>query len=171
MNESAASDPLRSLYVDHHGWLQSWLRRKTGCSEQAADLAQDTFVRVLRTGGSLEPIRTPRAYLTRIAGALVIDHWRRRELERAYLEALANLPEPQAPSPEQRWLILEALLRIEAMLRELKPRTRQAFLLAQLEGLKCPQIAERLGVSLATVERDIAKALKHCYVLRFEDGA
>ncbi|WZB75780.1 sigma factor [Achromobacter insuavis] len=38
---------LKTLYAEHHGWLRSWLRRKLGCPEQAADLAQDTFLRVL----------------------------------------------------------------------------------------------------------------------------
>ena len=46
---------------------------------------------------------------------------------------------------------------------------REAFLLAQLDGLTCPQIAQRLGVSKATVERDLAKALHACYRLRYAD--
>ena len=46
---------------------------------------------------------------------------------------------------------------------------REAFLLAQLDGLTCAQIALRLGVSKATVERDLAKALHACYRLRYEE--
>jgi RNA polymerase sigma-70 factor (ECF subfamily) len=45
---------------------------------------------------------------------------------------------------------------------------RQAFLLAQCEGMPYQQIAETLGVSLRSVERYIADALFHCYVLRYE---
>lgn len=99
---------------------------------------------------------------------MVIDHWRRRELERAWLETLASLPEPEAPAPETRLIFLEALIEIDRLLDSLKPRVRTAFLLAQLDGLTCPQIAERLGVSLSTVERYITKALYSCYTLRFE---
>ncbi|WP_312155700.1 sigma factor, partial [Pseudomonas sp.] len=39
--------PLEVLYGTHRGWLHGWLRRSLGCSQQAADLAQDTFVRLL----------------------------------------------------------------------------------------------------------------------------
>ncbi|MFR0690385.1 sigma factor [Enterobacterales bacterium AE_CKDN230030158-1A_HGKHYDSX7] len=51
------------LYQHHHGWLQGWLRRRLGCQEQAADLAQDTFTRLLGSRRVLEA-REPRAYLT-----------------------------------------------------------------------------------------------------------
>ncbi|HCC62425.1 MAG TPA: RNA polymerase subunit sigma, partial [Pseudomonas sp.] len=51
------------LYVDHQGWLNGWLRRQLGCSQRAADLAQDTFVRVLSKDQGLDATREPRAYL------------------------------------------------------------------------------------------------------------
>lgn len=52
---------LTALYSDHHSWLQGWLRKKLGCSQHAADLAQDAFVRVLLLA---EPhnIQEPRAF-------------------------------------------------------------------------------------------------------------
>jgi RNA polymerase sigma factor (sigma-70 family) len=156
-----------TLYGDHHGWLQGWLRKKLGNAFDAADLAQDVFMRLLVRKVSLDLIE-PRAYLSTIARGLVVEHWRRRELELAWLETLAQLPEAEAPSPESRLVFLETLIAIDRMLDQLKPAVRQAFLLAQLEGLTCPQIAERIGVSLATVERYIAAALRHCYALRFE---
>src|SRR6218665_1313956 len=95
------SDSVESLYTHHHGWLQGWLRRRLGDSWDAADVAQDVFMRLLtrRAPAAAMDLRTPRAYLSTIAHGLVVDHWRRRELERAWLETLAQLPEPQAPSP------------------------------------------------------------------------
>ena len=44
------SNPVEVLYNDHHHWLTGWLRRKLGCPDNAADLAQDTFIRVLSAG-------------------------------------------------------------------------------------------------------------------------
>ncbi|SUV69973.1 RNA polymerase sigma factor [Bordetella avium] len=157
---------VETLYADHHGWLQSWMRRQLGNSFEAADLAHDVFLRLLRRPAAIET-REPRAYLSAIARGLLIDHWRRRELERAWLEALAHTPEALAPSPETRMLVLEALIKIDQMLDTLKPKVRQAFLWAQLEGMRCPQIAQRLGVSLATAERYVAAGLRHCYACRF----
>jgi RNA polymerase sigma-70 factor (ECF subfamily) len=165
--ESALQQEVRSLYSDHHGWLQGWLRRRLGNAFDAADLAHDVFIRLL---ARREPVamKEPRAYLSSVARGLVIDHWRRRELEQAWLETLAQMPEATAPSPEQRLLILEALVEIDRMLDTLKPAVRTAFLLAQFDGRSCREIGERLGVSLATAERYVAKALRACYAFRFE---
>ena len=163
-----SNDSVHTLYSNHHGWLHSWLRSKLGNAADAADLAQDTFVRLLQRRESLE-LSAPRAFLRTVARGLVIDHWRREELHRAYLEALAHLPEAQTPSPETRELLLELLERIARMLDGLKPKVRRAFLLAQCEGLSHKQIAEHMGISLRSVERHVADALYHCYLLRYED--
>ncbi|MDG9853867.1 sigma-70 family RNA polymerase sigma factor [Pseudomonas nitroreducens] len=149
------------LYRDHHGWLRGWLRQRLNDSADAADLAQDTFVRVLMAK-SAGVIREPRHYLQTIARGLVIDLYRRRSLERAYLEALALLPEAVQPSLEEQALLLEALTEIDRMLDGLGQKTRQAFILSQLEGLTYSQIAERLGISIRTVNKYMTKAMEHC---------
>ncbi|UQY36759.1 sigma-70 family RNA polymerase sigma factor [Pseudomonas fulva] len=159
--------PLDVLYGTHHRWLNGWLRRSLGCSQQAADLAQDTFVRLLMRGKPISD-HAPRALLVRVARGLVIDHWRRDALERAYLDALAQLPEASYPSPEVRHEALECLERIAGLLDGLKPAIREAFLLYQLGGLTHRQIAEQLGISSRTVERHVASALLHCYRGCFE---
>lgn len=155
---------VQTLYRNHHGWLHAWLRRKLGCTYQAADLAHDTFVRVL---GKAEPVTAsePRAYLATIAHGLVVDLRRRRALERAYLETLAGLPEPCLPSLEERAVLLEALVAIDTMLDGMRPAVRQAFILSQLDGLTYAQIAVRLNVSVRTVNNYMIKALEHCYAL------
>ncbi|HVI50640.1 MAG TPA: sigma-70 family RNA polymerase sigma factor [Candidatus Sulfotelmatobacter sp.] len=157
---------IQALYVDHHTWLYGWLRRKLGNACDAADLAQDTFLRLMVSRclqGHLG--REPRALLTHIARGLVVDHWRRQDVERAYLEALAQMPPAEVPSPEARLAILEALYHIETMLRSLPVRTRQIFLLAQLDGLTYREIAERQGTSLITVKRHMRTAFTACLAL------
>ncbi|MNG17855.1 putative RNA polymerase sigma factor FecI [compost metagenome] len=67
--------------------------------------------------------------------------------------------------------MLELLERIAQMLDGLKPKVRRAFLLAQCEGLSHKEIAEQMGVSLRSVERYVADALYHCYLLRYESEA
>ncbi|MES2024067.1 MAG: sigma-70 family RNA polymerase sigma factor [Pseudomonadota bacterium] len=161
---SSLQQQVHTLYADHHGWLYGWLRKKLGCGHQAADLAQDTFVRVLLKRESPD-VRAPRAYLGTIAKGLVADFFRRQDLERNYLDVLASLPEPEVPSPETRAILLEALLAIDAMLDGMKPIVRQAFLLSQLEGLTYEQIAQQLGVTKRTVSNYMCTAIEHCYLL------
>lgn len=158
---------VQALYSRHHGWLNTWLRNRLGNAADAADLAQDTFVRLLQRTERLE-LKAPRAFLRTVAQGLVIDHWRRAEIERAYLETIAHLPEAETPGAEAQALILELLEAIASMLEGLKPKVRRAFLLAQCEGLTYKQIAEQMGISLRSVERYVADALYHCYVLRYE---
>lgn len=155
------------LYVEHHGWLQGWLRHRLNNAADAADLAHDTFLRVLQRRQAPSLLQ-PRAYLRTIARGLVVDLWRHRDIEQAWLETLAGIPEAQVPSPEVSALAIEALVSIDRLLDTLPVRMRTVFLMAQLDGLPCPRIAEQMGVSLSTVERDLAKALRHCYHLTFE---
>lgn len=166
MPDRPPSRSVETLYGEHHGWLLGWLRRKLGHPGDAADLAQDTFLRVLGRQRDVDEVREPRAWLTTIAHGLVVDHVRRRTLERACLEAIAALPEPQAPSPETQMLLVEALVRIDAMLDGLPAKARSAFLLSRLDGLGYAEIAQRLNVSLSSVEKYMAMAIRHCLALR-----
>ena len=112
-----------------------------------------------------DTLNEPRHYLATIARGLVIDLYRRRSLEQAYLEALALRPEIHAPSPETRVLILDSLLAIDRLLDGLGVRTRAIFLAVQLDGLTYEKAAERVGVSVSTVRKHLARALMHCLLL------
>lgn len=163
--DHALQRSMTALYESHNLWLTGWLSKKLGCRTDATDLAHDTFLRVL-SKQNLQDIVEPRAYLTTIAHGLMVNHLRRRDLERAYLAELALLDEREMPSAETRLIMLEALVRIDAMLDGLAPKVRQAFLLHQLESLKHAEIAERLAVSVSSVRQYIAKALLHCMLLQ-----
>lgn len=168
--DTASHRDITTLYVDHHRWLQGWLRRKLGNAFDAADLAQDTFIRLLNApageaGQAAGGLREPRAYLATVARRLLINHLRRQSLEQAYLSALAALPEPQAPSPEQQLAILQALQEIDAMLDGLPPKVRAVFVLSQIDGLTYAAIADELGMGLRSVKRYMALAMAECILL------
>ncbi|MFN3986039.1 MAG: sigma-70 family RNA polymerase sigma factor [Rhodocyclaceae bacterium] len=164
MSLIARPDPLDTFYRDHHGWLRGWLRKKLNCSHQAADIAQDTFVRLL-VSERLPQAEHARAYLTCIAKGLMVDQFRRRRLEQAYLEALAQVPEAHAPSPETRALVVETLIGIDTALHRLPRPVRETFLLSQFDGLTYAAIAERLGIAQATVRKYMLKATLACYAV------
>ena len=156
------SNTVEVLYNDHHHWLTGWLRRKLGCPENAADLAQDTFIRVL-SAREAPTLIEPRAFLTTVAKRVLFNFYRRQDLERAYLEALAQMPEHVAPSEEDRAIILQTLLELDQLLDGLPKQVKRAFLLAQLDGLTYAQIGAQLGISIATVKRHLTKAAMRCY--------
>lgn len=154
---------VEALYSGHHGWLYAKLHKRLGNALDAADLVQDTFTRILASNVSV--FDEPRAYLSCVAGGILANWCQRKSLERAYLAALEHLPAPQAPSPETRFLVLETLHEIDAMLDSLPPLVRRTFLLSQLTGMKYEDIAEQIGVSLITVKRYMKQAFLQCLTL------
>ncbi|WDY56026.1 sigma-70 family RNA polymerase sigma factor [Pseudomonas sp. PSKL.D1] len=170
---TSSSCGIAHLYGNHHGWLVNWLRARLRCSQQAADLAQDTFIRVLladRSQPLISELREPRHFLVTMARRVMIDSFRRRALEQAYLDLLAEQPEQYAISPEERWVLVETLQALDAMLDGLGSKVKQAFLLSQLRGLGYKAIAEQMGVSVSSVTKYIARATEHCLLFALEHG-
>ncbi|KLO59431.1 RNA polymerase sigma factor [Delftia tsuruhatensis] len=160
-----------TLYSDHHGWLLGWLRKRLGNAFDAADLTQDTYVRLLgRSGAEIQAIREPRALLMTIAQGLAANLCRKRCVEQAYLDALALMPEAVAQSPEHRAIVLQTLVEVDRLLALLPLPVRQAFLLSQIDGMRQADIAAELGLSVPTVRRHIARAVVQVCFLD-DDGA
>ncbi|WP_110973275.1 sigma-70 family RNA polymerase sigma factor [Pseudomonas huaxiensis] len=155
---------VETLYREHHGWLRGWLRQRLNNQADAADLAHDTFIRVM-LARSAESLREPRHYLATVARGMLIDLYRRRSLEQAWLQALAAQPEQYAPSAETRAMVIECLLAVDRLLDGLGARTRAVFLAVQIDGLSYEKAAERVGVSVSTVRKHLAKAMLHCLLL------
>ncbi|MFK0035814.1 sigma-70 family RNA polymerase sigma factor [Pseudomonas monteilii] len=164
----SAHEPVDALYRDHHAWLLNWLQRRQPHGDQASDVAHDTFLQVLLRPQLIAGLRQPRAWLSSVAKGLLIDRFRRQKLEAAYLHALAQLPEAEAPSAERQLMLLQTLMQIDALLDGLPAKARMAFLLSRLEGLSYQEIALRLGVSLSSIEKYMAKAIRHCYQISLE---
>lgn len=158
---SASQSDVEHLYRTEHRWLVSWLRGKlAGSPERAFDFAQETFLRVLMRGPIA--LEQPRSYLRTIAHGLLVDHFRRQDLERAYLEYLLCVPDAVRISEEEHAILMETLQEIDRLLDGLPLKVRSVFLLSQIDELTYPQIAAQLGISVASVRKYMQKALEHC---------
>lgn len=160
--QTTAHDSLSVFYQLHHGWLRNFLLRRLNCSETAADLAQDTFVRLLDRNQNLSIIDEPRAYLSQIAHGLMVNHWRRRDIEQAYIQALSQQPESTVISAEEHHLIIETLYRVEAMLQGLPERVRRVLIMSRVDGATYAEIAKVVGVSERMIKKYMAQAMMHC---------
>jgi RNA polymerase sigma factor (sigma-70 family) len=155
---------IHSLYSNHHGWLHGWLRKRLGCPEQASDLSHDIFIKLMLQRQTTQ-LRAPRAYLTSLARNTLIDLYRRRSIEQAYLELLILQPEACEISPEAKHSLIETLVEIDCLLDNLGERTREIFLLAQLDGLSYVEISRRLHLSVNTVRKHFIRAMSQCLML------
>jgi RNA polymerase sigma factor (sigma-70 family) len=142
------SEPsLETVYTRHSTWLRHWLKGRLQCSETAADLMQDTFMRLLNRPRVFGSDGDARGYLTTIAKGLCVDFWRRRQIEPAYLEALTHQSIPMEASPEHKAIVVETLFELDSMLCRLPTKVSNAFLLSQLKGLTYREIAEQKAES------------------------
>ncbi len=150
-------DYVGGLFRSHYPWLCARLRRHLGSSASAEDIAADTFVQLLMAPDAV-PIRQPRALLSTIAQRTMYQLWRRRDLERAYLDALHPLPDAEVPSPEDLAQTLEALESIDGVLDGLPDKVKATFLLSRVNGLTYPEIAAELGISQRSVSDYMTRA-------------
>ncbi|MFK3799290.1 sigma-70 family RNA polymerase sigma factor [Pseudomonas sp. NPDC088444] len=152
---------LSDLFQRDYVWLCERLRRRVDSAQSAEDIASDTFVQLL-TSPNVVPIREPRALLTTIANRLIFQRWRRRDLERKHLEALATEREAAPSTPEDRVAAWQTLDRIDQRLDRLPLKIKTTFLLSRSIGLTYPEIATRLGISSRSVSDYMEKAETCC---------
>lgn len=170
MADTVFSLDVGHLYADHHAWLRSWIQRRLGNTADAADLAHDAFLRLLVKPKVFGSAPEARVYLRSMANGLCIDLWRHREVEQAWLDALAARPEALEPSPEHRAIVIETLCEIGAMLAKLPEKTATAFMLAQVHGMTYKEIGIELRVSERMVKKYMAQAMLHCALIEAKWG-
>lgn len=156
--DTSHRDYVGALFRSHYAWLCSRLYRHLDSRAHAEDIAADTFVQLLSALDGA-PIRQPRALLTTIAQRLMYQLWRRRDLERAYLDALDSDQAFSVASPENLAQTREALQAVDQWLSGLPAKVRATFLLSRLNGLTYPAIAAELGISQRSVSDYMARAL------------
>jgi RNA polymerase sigma factor (sigma-70 family) len=150
---------MQQLYRQHSSSLVRQLTRKTGCRELARELANETFLRLLRLApGNIERIEQPEAFLRRVSTNLVRD-WGRakalRQRSQPALELASDQELDQVAALESR----DLLRRLEEAVDKLKPRTREIFLAHRIHGFTYSEIAEQTGLSVKGVEKQMSKAI------------
>lgn len=156
--DRASDDRLAVLYRDHAPGLRRRLRARVGSADEANDLVHDAFARLLgaKAAGGL---REPAAFLNRIVRNLLIDRSRRQSVRPPHVPLGPDLDVPVAPEQGQELEIEEMRRRYREIVEALPPRTREVFLLHRLDGLAYKAIAERLDISIRTVEWHVAQAI------------
>lgn len=164
----AAADPKPSLverlFADHRAALQTFFLRRVRSKADAADLAQEVYVRMLRLSDQ-DSIRNPVPYLYTVANNLVKEH--------AVLDQKqANgIDIDDAPAHERLETLpafdgeIDAKRRVERLgvvLKQLRPKCRAAVELRFTHGLSYRAIAMHLGVSPQMAKKYVSQALGHC---------
>jgi RNA polymerase sigma factor (sigma-70 family) len=157
--------PLSTAAVirSHHTSVLRYLRRRGATAEDALDMAQDAYLRLLKYEGATD-IQSPPAMLFRIAGNVAADHVRAAALRhrgRCVDIDVVELASEQ-PSAERELSGEQSLAALRRAIAELPPKCREVFLLSRVNGLTYAAIAVRCGISVKTVEKHISRALGAC---------
>jgi RNA polymerase sigma factor (sigma-70 family) len=152
-------DRIAARYYDR---LVRFLKRRSHSTEDAADLAQDTFARLAAT--DIGQIREPASFLFTTALNLLRDRARSAQVRHAAFAVPAEETQLICPAPHaERVLDGEQRLRVlEQALRELSPKCRAVFVLFHFDGLSQRDIADRLRISVSMVEKYVKQAVSHC---------
>ena len=150
---------VQQLYLAHHQWMKRLLVSKLHCNDTAADLAQDAFERLLKKDLSVDSLSGSRHYLSRIAQALCIDYWRRRQIEQAYTESLQQLAEPYTVDLTEQQIIIDIIIKVDRLLSRLPSKIKRTFIAVHIEGLTYTEVAQRDNVSVASVKNYLAQAI------------
>lgn len=152
---------IQNLFIRHAQELKRSLRGRGLSHDHAADLTQDTFVRLITASPSRAD--NPRAYLFKVSRNLATD-FERRARAAPFLALADDIVEAVAdprPSAEKALYDKQRLLASQNALAELPERTRRAFVLHRLEGMPIAEIAPLVGLSTTQTWSVISKAYRH----------
>ncbi|MEM8790972.1 MAG: RNA polymerase sigma factor [Pseudomonadota bacterium] len=149
------------LFLAHNHELHRFVSRKLDCTDAAAEITQEAFLRLLERAPN--DLHNPRAYLYRIALNIVADVRDLRRRNRSVSDEIAvRDASDDAPTAEHHVISREELLRLQQVIASLPPRQREVLELHKFAGLRYAEIAARLGISKNTVMVHMVRALARC---------
>lgn len=159
----AHTDAAAHLFREHHGPLVAYLTNRLRSVQEAKEVAQEAFLRLLQLPRTGSPVRLVREYLFKTATHLAIDRLRHQQVRRSVEGRL----EPHGEAAEMDDPIKQLLAREHAesvlgFLEELPAKCQRVFELHRLEGLSQQEVAARLSLSDRMVRRYVTYAMVYC---------
>ncbi|MBF6031472.1 RNA polymerase sigma factor [Pseudomonas sp. P115] len=157
---SMTTDELELAFRAHASELRSFLHRQLRNPETAADLTQETYLRLLRQPPR-KPVLNLRGFIFKIARNLAIDHARSRQTREQLDEGIGYLYEVTGESPALFDVVVaqQDLAAMAYAVQRLPAQCQQIFMLCRLRNLPHKEVAVQLQVSISTVEKQLAVAL------------
>lgn len=159
-----SKDDIKALFQNHNEELVRYLTSRLKSHEEAVEVAQEAYVRLLRLDDS-STIGFLRAFLFRTATNIAIDRVRRRGLAQAYVEEAT--PEQQVNemfgfTPERSLAAKQSLEKVLDCVGTLPPKCRHAFIEYKFRHRSYEDIAEDMGLTSSMVRKYVLRALVHC---------
>lgn len=152
-------------FMENQTALRRYVRRFALRAEDIEDLVQETFIHAFAAENSRK-IRFPKAFLFRVARNLALNE--RTKMSNATTESLEDLSDQSViadvrhVSADEEMSSRQHVRLLAQAVASLPPQCSRVFLLRKVQGLTYKQIAERLNISVSTVEKHVALGLLRC---------
>jgi RNA polymerase sigma-70 factor (ECF subfamily) len=153
-------DSFEKLFHQYYPGLCGYAESLLGKPEVAEEVVQDVFYNIWKNRDSLKINRSLQSYLYRSAYNNSMMYLRKMRREHFLDDGYKIDVEVDSPDPSQVLQLNEVSELVAKTLEGLPERTREIFRMNRQEGLKYREIADRLSISVKTVEANMGRALK-----------
>lgn len=154
---------LRDFLVRRYDDLKRRLTLHLGSADLAGEALQETWLRLESGKEGSEPVQYPLSYLMRMATNAALDRMRseKRFLSGDEVEqVLSDLSDPAA-GPARTFEARSEAERLAAIIQQMPSRRRNILILIRVDEMPRQEVADRLGVSLSLVDRELKRAHEH----------
>jgi RNA polymerase sigma factor (sigma-70 family) len=160
-DEESRASVVERLFREHNEALIRFLRGRVGSHNEALEVAQEAYVRLLSLDqpGAVSYLR---AFLFKTAANIAIDRRRRHQNFDKVSERQLFTDLAETRTPERQLSGEQTLHRLGVLIEGMPPKCRESFVLNQIHGMDAATIARQLGITDSMVRKYVVRALLHC---------
>jgi RNA polymerase sigma-70 factor (ECF subfamily) len=150
---------IADYYSEHYEELKAFVTKRVLFAEDAEDIVQNVFMRLLSSDKMITPITMPSLVYT-VARNMVYDYWRHRKSVEEYEHYFAYAGSSSGLDGQSVFSAIEINELLERGIARLSDRQRDIYRLNIREGMQVSEISERLQMNYKSVESRLGSARK-----------
>lgn len=155
-----------AVVARYYSELVNFFAKSLNNRDNARDVVQEAYTRVLALQARGTDIQDWRAILYRTGKHLIVSGARRHDAEARMLDALALVGADHAPSAEHHATVRQQLDRLLARLERMPRKRRDAFILVRIHGMSYAEAAGHMQISIEAVDKHVVRAVLDCVSYR-----
>ncbi len=149
------------IYNEYNKKLFGFIYKILKSEADSRGITQEVFITFWENRRRITAYSMINSFLFTIAYNRSIDRIRKKINERKYITHIKSVQLPAKNKTEDDYNFMELKDRLEAIVEELPPKRREVFRLSRNFSLTNREIADRLKITVSTVENHMSKALNH----------